>query len=195
MNASKKSNATKASTKARGFQGLEELEDRRLMTYWPDFVGMNQVFAQFPWLRGGSNGVAVIDRGIDYKSPWLGATPTTPSPRVVNVYDWNDNDTNPMPTNPPDGPSPLAAHATGVAGILAMVSHKDSDGKTYQGVLQTSLIYNLRESYTDSQGSITKALQWVLDNHTKYGITAINLTDFVGTSADVPLYNAQVKAL
>jgi hypothetical protein len=202
MKAVKQSNAAAkvkkaAVAKAPAFHGLEELEDRRLMTYWPDFVGMNQVFAQFPWLRGGSNGVAVIDRGIDYMHPMLGANPATntPSPRIVNVYDWNDNDTNPMPTNPPDGPSPLAAHATGVAGILAMVSHKDSDGKTYQGVLQTSLIYNLRESYTDSQGSITKALQWVLDNHTKYGITAINLTDFVGTSADIPLYNAQVKAL
>src|SRR4051812_18491773 len=136
------------------FSQFEGLEDRRLMVYWPGFVGMDKVIAQYPWLDGGGNGVAVIDKGIDYLHPRLGGVPSagnpltgTPSPRVVNVYDYQDNDTDPFPEDAdPTDPDPATGHATGVAGVLAMLPYNNpSDGKRYQGVLQDSLLYNLRE--------------------------------------------------
>ncbi|HEY7120719.1 MAG TPA: S8 family serine peptidase [Tepidisphaeraceae bacterium] len=190
--------ARKQSSASPALASFEDLEDRRMMVYWPGFVEMDKVFQQYPWLNGAGHGVAVIDRGIDYLHPRLGGNPVTntPSPRIVNVWDWNDNDANPFPTDPPTGPDPLSAHATGVAGVLAMLPYKNpKDGLTYQGLLQGSTLYNLRESFDDSQNSIAAALQWVLDNHAKYNITAINLTDFVGTTANIPVYESQIEAL
>jgi hypothetical protein len=185
---------------------VEALEQRQLLAaapwgFWPTQVHMDQVFAQYPWLNGGGNGVAVVDKGIDYLHPLLGGNPTakTSSPRIVNVYDWNDNDTDPFPDTP-EAEDPSTAHATGVAGILAMMPSDqvvDASGniRHFQGILQNSKLYNLRTSAADSQGSIRDALQWVVDNRERFHITAVNLTDFIGTAAVTPAYATQVKAL
>jgi hypothetical protein len=62
-------------------------------------------------------------------------------------------------------------------------------------VLQNSKLYNLRESRgTASQNDIKAALAWVIANRTKYNITAINLTDFVGTSTN-PVYATEIQQL
>jgi hypothetical protein len=190
MKAVKQSNASRSPATT-----LEDLEDRRMMVYWPGFVGMDAVFKQYPWLTGGGNAVAVIDKGIDYMHPKFGATATKPSPFIVNVHDWQDGDDNPFPTDPADGPSPRTGHATGVTGILAMLPFKNVDGNTYRGVLSASKIFNLRTSDEHSQDDIKAALQWVIDNRVANRITAINLTDFFGTSAPSPVYDAQLKQL
>jgi hypothetical protein len=195
MKAAKQSNAATTSPVTSPVTNLEALEDRRMMVYWPGFVGMDAVFKQYPWLTGGGNGVAVIDKGIDYMHPKFGATATTPSPFIVNVHDWQDGDNDPFPTDPADGPSPRTGHATGVTGILAMLPFKNKDGNTYRGVLSASKIYNLRTSDEHSQDDIKAAMEWVLANHTQYHITAINLTDFFGTSAASPVYDTVLKQL
>ncbi|HEY7118859.1 MAG TPA: S8 family serine peptidase [Tepidisphaeraceae bacterium] len=188
---------------ARPIHLLEPLEERQLMALtwgeWPKLVGMDQVFAQYPWLDGGGYSVAVVDKGIDFLHPRLGGDPATGtvSPRVVNIWDWEDNDNYPFPDTS-EKVDVSTAHATGVAGILAMLPWTNPvDGKHYQGILQNpdSLLYNLRTSSTNSQNTIRDALQWVVDNHAKYHITAVNLTDFIGTNALTPVYDAQVKAL
>jgi hypothetical protein len=200
MKAVKQSNAATSPV-----TNLEVLEDRRLMVYWPGFVGMDSVFQQYPWLTGGGNGVAVVDKGIDYLHPRFGGDPATgkASPFIVNVFDYQDNDADPFPRNPASGPSDRTGHATGVTGILAMLPFKNNvvtpyfrgDGNTYRGVLSASKIYNIRTSDEHSQDDIKAGLQWVIDNRVKYHITAINLTDFFGTSAVTPLYDAQLKQL
>jgi hypothetical protein len=180
---------------------IEPLEERRLLTYiyWPGFVGLDKVAQQYPWLDGGGGGVALVDKGVDYYHPRLGgdAVAKVAAPRIVNVYDYNDNDTNPFPTDfSSTNPDPAAGHGTGVSSVLVMPPYLNpADNFNYQGILQNAKVYNLRESNSDSQGSITKALQWVLDNHAKYGITAVNLTDFIGTGAATPAYEAQIEAL
>jgi hypothetical protein len=179
---------------------VEPLEDRTMMVYWPGFVGMDAVFQQYPWLNGGGQNVALIDKGVDYWHPRLGGNKAAniKAPDIVNVYDYNDNDTDPFPTDFGPGDIDYAAgHGTGVSGLLVMPPYVNTqDGnKTYQGVLQNSLVYNLRTSNSDSQGSITKALQWVVDNRVRYGITAVNLTDFIGTSAVTPAYEVPLKKL
>jgi hypothetical protein len=182
---------------------VETLESRQLMTitapwgFWPTATGQAKVAQVYPWLDGGGNGVAVIDKGIDYWHVALGGNraTNTKSPRIVNVYDYRDNDTDPFPSES-EKTDPTSPHGTGVAGVLAGIPYVPAaDGKRYQGVLQNSKLYNLRENRFDSQYSIKKALDWVYANYAKYHITAINLTDFVGTTAASPVYASEVQAL
>lgn len=163
--------------------------------YWPTYLGMDQVFSAYPWLDGGGNNVAIIDKGIDYWHPGLGGNKAQniKSPYVVNVYDYRDNDTDPYPSES-EATDPTTAHGTGVSGILAARPY-DYGGSHYQGILQDSLLYNLRTNRFDSQNTIRSALQWVVNNHAQYNITAVNLTDFIGTGSSTALYAAEAQAL
>jgi hypothetical protein len=163
--------------------------------FWPAILGQDKVVANYPWLDGTGHGVAIIDKGIDYWHPQLGGNraTSTKSPRVVNVHDYRDGDDDPFPSES-ELTDPSSAHATGVAGILVALPYT-ANGKYYQGILQNSLLYNLRTDRFNSQNTIKQALDWVVANHTKYNITAINLTDFVGTSATTPVYASEVQAL
>jgi hypothetical protein len=177
---------------------LEALEDRRLMAvtwgFWPSLIGQDKVVQNYPWLNGSGFGVAVIDKGIDYWHPALGGNraTSTKSPRIVNVHDYRDGDNDPFPSES-EATDPTSPHGTGVAGILVALPY-DKSGH-YQGILQNSLLYNLRTDRFNSQNTIKQALDWVVANHTQYNITAINLTDFVGTSASSPVYASEVQAL
>src|SRR3954447_6003484 len=133
---------------------LEPLEPRQLMAitapwgFWPTATGQAKVAQVYPWLDGGGNGVAVIDKGIDYWHPALGGNraTNTKSPRIVNVYDYRDNDTDPFPSES-EVTDPTSPHGTGVSGILVAVPYDYNGGhglKHYQGILQNSLLYNLR---------------------------------------------------
>jgi hypothetical protein len=149
--------------------------------------------------------VAVVDRGINYYHPNLGgdAAAQTKSPRIVNVFDYEDNDADPYPeTDASKDEDKLAGHGTGVAGLLVSPPFEEQNDPpstvTYkqQGMLQGALLYNLKEaSGPASQNSIKLAMEWVLANRAKYNITAVNLTDFIGTSAATPAYDAAAKAL
>ena len=170
--------------------GLESLEERRLMAdapwgHWPTFLGMDKVFQQYPWLSGSNFNVAVIDKGIDYWHPALGGNQAqgVKSPKIVNVADYRDGDADPFPDES-EVIDKTSAHGTGVAGIL-VANPYDSGGKHYQGMLQSSKLYNLRTNRLDSQNTIKLALQWVLANHEAQNITAVNLTDFIGTARSV----------
>jgi hypothetical protein len=183
---------------------LESLEGRVLLAtdpktlpwgFWDVSTGLAKTVQNYPWLDGGGQGVAVIDKGIDYWHPALGGNRATgaKSPRIANVYDYQDNDTDPFPSTSElvDITSP---HGTGVAGILAGVPYASPDNQRYQGVLQNAKLYNIRTNRFDSQNTIKKALDWVIANRTKYNITTVNLTDFVGTSAN-PVYATEVQTL
>jgi hypothetical protein len=198
MKAVKQSNS-----KSSRFAPLEALEDRQLMTAapwngWTTTLGIDQVYALYPWLNGSGHGVAVIDKGINYLHPLLGANPATntPSPRIVNAYDFEDNDTDAFPEK--DGnkdQDQMAGHGTGVAGLFVSPYYVN-DGYAQQGMLQGALLYSLRQkSGSDNQESIKLAMEWVLANHAKYHITAVNLTDFFGTAATTPVYDAAAKQL
>jgi hypothetical protein len=178
---------------------LEALEDRRLMAttwgFWPTLLGQDKVVQNYPWLDGTGHGVAIIDKGIDYWHPVLGGNraTATKSPRIVNVHDYRDGDTDPFPSES-ELTDPTSAHGTGVSGILVGLGYT-ANGKYYQGILQNTLLYNLRTDRFNSQNTIKQALDWVVANHAQYHITAVNLTDFVGTSATTPVYASEVQAL
>ena len=185
--------------------GLElTIEDRQLMAvdpltlpwgFWPVNTGLAKTVQNYPWLDGGAYNVAVVDKGIDYWHPALGGNRTTgvKSPRVVNVFDYQDNDTDPFPNTSEavDGTSP---HGTGVAGLLAGIPYASPDNQRYQGVLQNSKLYNIRTNRFDSQNTIKKALAWIAANASTQRIVAVNLTDFVGTSTN-PVYATEIQNL
>jgi hypothetical protein len=163
--------------------------------FWGVSTGLARTVQTYPWLDGGGQGVAVIDKGIDYWHPALGGNRATgtKAPRVVNVYDYQDNDTDPFPSTS-EAIDITSPHGTGVAGVLAGVPYASPDNQRYQGVLQNAKLYNIRTNRTDSQNSIKKALAWVVANRAKYNITTVNLTDFVGTSIN-PVYANEIQAL
>jgi len=166
---------------------LDLLEDRRLFAYgdWPVLLNLDDVWTQYPHLNGGNNSIAVVDKGIDYFHPDLGgnSATNTVAPRIVNVFDWRDNDTTPFPSES-SATDQSTAHGTGVAGILLANPWPDANGDQQQGVLQSAntKIYNLRTNRFNSQATTELALQWVIANRVSKNITAVHLTDFVGGS-------------
>ena len=107
--------------------------------------------------------VAVIDTGVDYKNPALGGA-IGPGDKVVTGVDF---------TNSAGGILPTWQHGTGVAGLIA------GSGSKMTGVAPGADIVALRVFGDNNQGSfqqIAQALDWVVQNHNLYNITAVNLS-------------------
>ena len=112
----------------------------------------------------GSN-VAVIDTGVNYNNPAFGSGPVgSATNKVVAGVDF---------TGSPNGVIPTWQHGTGVAGLVA------STDKVNPGVAPGAGIVALRVFGDDNAGSfdnIARALDWVVQNHAQYRITAVNLS-------------------
>ena len=108
--------------------------------------------------------VAVIDTGVDYNNPALGGG-FGPNAKVVAGYDFATNTPDPMATN--------SQHGTAVAGLIG------SDDPNNLGVAPGVNIVALRVTDSDntaSLSSIASALQWVVNNHSQYNITVVNMS-------------------
>ncbi len=108
--------------------------------------------------------VAVIDTGVDYNNPALGGG-FGPGAKVVAGYDFATNTPDPMATN--------SQHGTAVAGLIG------SDDPNTLGVAPGVNIVALRVTDSDntaSLSSIASALQWVVNNHSQYNITVVNMS-------------------
>ncbi len=108
--------------------------------------------------------VAVIDTGVDYNNPALGGG-FGPNAKVVAGYDFATNTPDPMATN--------SQHGTAVAGLIASADPNDL------GVAPGVKIVALRvtdSTNTASLSSIASALQWVINNHSQYNITVVNMS-------------------
>jgi type VI secretion system secreted protein VgrG len=108
--------------------------------------------------------VAVIDTGVDYKNTALGAG-FGPGAKVIAGYDFADNSPDPLATS--------SQHGTAVAGLIG------SNDPTDLGVAPGANIVALRVtdgSNTGSLNSVARALQWVIDHHGQYNITAVNMS-------------------
>ena len=114
---------------------------------------------------GAGSNVAVIDTGVSYTNPAFGAgTVGRAGDKVVAGVDF---------TGSPNGVLPTWQHGTGVAGII------DSADASNPGVAPGAGIVALRVFGDDNTGSfdrIAKALDWVVQNHDQYHITAVNLS-------------------
>jgi subtilisin family serine protease len=107
--------------------------------------------------------VALIDTGINYNHEALG-NGFGAGHKVVAGYDFADEDGNPMGTS---------QHGTAVAGLLA------STDPNHPGVAPGADLAALRVFNGNTQGNfanVARALQWVIDHHDAYHITAVNLS-------------------
>jgi subtilisin family serine protease len=108
--------------------------------------------------------VAVIDTGVDYNNPALGGG-FGPGNKVVAGFDFADDTANPMATT--------SQHGTAIAGLIA------SDNPSDLGVAPGADIVALRvtdDTNTASLNSVADALQWVINNHSQYNITSVNMS-------------------
>jgi type VI secretion system secreted protein VgrG len=108
--------------------------------------------------------VAVIDTGVDYQNAALGAG-FGPGAKVVAGYDFADSSGNPMAV--------YSQHGTAIAGLIG------SDDPNDLGVAPGVKIVALRvtdSTNTASLSTVASALEWVIANHAKYHITAVNMS-------------------
>jgi Subtilase family len=151
---------------------LERLESRQLLAdIWgaaPRLTRLDTFLANVPDYDGTGQTVAVIDTGIDYTHPNLGAG-FGAGKKVIAGYDFFENDADPLDT---DG------HGTAVAGQIA-ASRFETGGFTYQGIAPGAKLIALRIAPDTSSvplSTIEQALQWVIDHNDTYNITAVNLS-------------------
>jgi subtilisin family serine protease len=115
-------------------------------------------------VQGSGMAVAVIDTGVDYNNPAFGGG-FGPGDKVIAGYDFSDGSANPMATT--------SQHGTAIAGLIG------SDDPSDLGVAPGVNIVALKvtdDTNTASLASVASALQWVVDNHSEYNITAVNVS-------------------
>ena len=115
-------------------------------------------------VNGSGMSVAVIDTGVDYNNAALGGG-FGPGDKVIAGYDFADNTGNPIATT--------SQHGTAVAGLIG--SNNPADLGVAPGVNIVALRVT-DDTNTASLTSIANALQWVVNNHSEYNITSVNMS-------------------
>lgn len=165
---------------------IESLERRQLLAWstYASLIGQDTLATLRSSLTGAGQTVAVLDTGVDYNHPILGGG-FGKGKKVVAGYDFIQNDADPQDT---DG------HGTAVAGFIAG-SEFTYEGKTYRGIAPDAKIVALRVG-TGRSGILDdfteQALQWVITNRTKYGITVVNIS-LGGGGYTTPFINPQLS--
>ena len=150
---------------------IDALEARRLFaTTWSAYaqiIGQDDAAAKYATLTGAGQTVAIIDTGVDYTHKNLGGG-FGAGKKVIAGYDFVDNDSDPKDT---DG------HGTMVAGVIAG-DRFVQNGITYQGIAPDAKLVALRAGTESgfSDANIQAALNWVINNAKKYGITVVNMS-------------------
>jgi hypothetical protein len=128
---------------------------------YPKLLQQDLAVSQFPNINGSGITVAVIDRGIDYNHPQIGAG------KILTGLNFRDNSGVTLDDY---------GHGTGVAGIIAADGYTMPDGTYNQGVAPGVKIIDLKQ---ESSAGCKAALDWVIANRAAYNIQVVNLTDFV----------------
>ncbi len=128
-------------------------------------------------LTGAGVGVCVIDTGLNYSHPYIGACSNDSflngsCSKVPGGYDFVNSDNNPVDDH---------SHGTHVAGIIA------STNDTYRGVAPESMIIPLKAC--DSGGScydsdITSSIDWCVSNSSRFNISVISISLGGGSYSD-----------
>jgi subtilisin family serine protease len=157
----------------------EPLEARYLFSAaWgpvAQLIGQDRAAAAFPNAVGSGESIAIIDTGIDYNLPELGAG-FGPGHKVIAGYDFVNNDPDPMD---PDG------HGTATAALAAGGSWF-YNGLRYEGIAPAANLIALRVDdgiHDPPAKRIEQALQWVLDHRDQYNIVAVNISEGDGRFA------------
>ena len=128
-----------------------------------DLIGAAQTRSTYH-VNGTGSTVAVIDTAVNYDNAALGGG-EGPGFKVTAGYDFIQNNSDPAAT--------ASQHGTAVAGLIA------SSDSSHPGVAPGADIAALKVFGSADQGNfdyVAQALQWVIDNHAQYNITAVNLS-------------------
>jgi hypothetical protein len=152
---------------------IEPLEPRELLAGdWgaiPHLIGQDLAAANYPAATGAGESIAVLDTGIDYNLPELGAG-FGPGHKVIAGWNFVNNNANPIDT---DG------HGTGVAGLVAASPYFYA-GQRYQGIAPGANLIALKIDdgvHSPPAQRIADALQWVIDHKAQYNIVAVNISE------------------
>ena len=132
-------------------------------TNFDTIVGASAARAQYH-VDGTGSTVAVIDTGVNYNNQALGGG-FGAGHKVVAGFDFANNSPDPLAT--------ALDHGTSVAGLIA------SSDPAHPGVAPGADIVALRVFDNNNASDYTRvanALQWVIDHHDRYNITAVNLS-------------------
>jgi len=164
---------------------MEALESRQLLSYnWGPQAIMDQqdqLVADFPYLDGSNEAIALVDSGVDYNHPVFGDA-EFPNSKIIAGWNFVDNNADPMDE---------LFHGTGVAGLIGG-NFFQVNGYDYQGIAQNIGMIALRQ---DSGATIKQSLDWVIVNQSKYNIQVVNLTDFQGGGASPTVYQTELQTL
>ena len=152
---------------------IELLEERLApATDFRSVIGLGAAQSLYPY-RGTGYTVAILDTGIDYNDPELGGG-FGAGHRVVDGYDFVNNDANPMDDN---------GHGTNLAGIIG------SSNPASPGIAPDVHFVALKVLDSQMNGNwtaIDNALKWVISHKTEYNIVAINLSFGTGNYTSNP---------
>ena len=132
-------------------------------TPFDSIVGASAARATYN-VNGSGMTVAVIDAGVNYDNSALGGG-FGPGSKVVAGYDFADGTSDPIATT--------MQHGTAVAGLIA------SDAPGDLGIAPGADIVALKVFNSQNQAgfnNVASALQWVINNHSQYNITDVNLS-------------------
>ncbi len=132
-------------------------------TNFDTIVGASAARSQYH-VDGTGSAVAVIDTGVNYNNAALGGG-LGAGHKVIAGFDFANNTPDPMPT--------AMDHGTSVAGLIA------SSDPAHLGVAPGADIVALRVFDNNNASDYTRvanALQWVIDHHDQFNITAVNLS-------------------
>lgn len=142
---------------------VEQLEER--LAPAGDFrtvIGLDSVQSIYPY-HGQGYSVAILDTGIDYNHADLGGG-FGAGKRVIAGHDFINNDADPMDDH---------GHGTHLAGIIG------SGNANAHGIAPEVNFIALKVLDANNNGNWTaveQALQWVINNQSRYNIVAINLS-------------------
>ena len=161
---------------------VETLEGRQLLSGEPwgaagHLIHQDTAAANYPAITGAGQTIVIIDSGVDYNHPSLGAGF---GKKVTTGWDFQSNDADPM--------SDSNAHGTGSAGVAA--SSPFVYKSTYnRGIAPDAKVIALKET---TASGVEAAMKWTLANRTKYNIVALNYTFWSG---DATVYIDELKSL
>lgn len=185
---------------------MENLEERKLLAWgaYEQQMDLDQLVAKYPTINGKGWAIADIDSGLNFTHPvFSGRIWTNPgeiagngidddaSGKVDDIHGWDFVQNDNTPTDD-------QGHGTYTASVLVGNRWTNTgnskgylgDGATYQGVASGAKVIPLKVIDGNLQynvSSVEKALQWVIKNHKRYNIAAVNMSLHVGDAGNTQI--------
>ena len=179
---------------------VDQLEERRMFAWGGHALAMDQdnAVSRFPTIDGRGYVIANIDSGMSTKHSKLqGRQFVNPGEIAGNGRDddnngYRDDVTGWNYVHNNNNPADDQGHGTMTAGVMTAARWTNTgntkgysgDGKEYQGIATGAKVLNLKvvtSGMSFSISNVEKALQYVINNRSRFKIAAVNLSIDVGS--------------